>query len=103
MRPDQHSAGVHSVADSVLETIGSCLRQGCVICIEHTPVMGARFTPWRKWGQECCYSGDDHKLVTELDRCLAAHPDHHIRLNIEDFSFHSRFSLVVHSPLAAAA
>ena len=81
-----------------LGQIGECLRRGCVICIEHTPLMAPRFTPWQPWGKRCCYSGDVHEICTQIDRCRDAHVDHHIRLNIEDYSFRSRFSLVVHSP-----
>lgn len=91
-----------SFADRALGQIGRCLRQGCVICIEHTPVMVPRFTPWQVWGKRCCYNGDSQTIYTEIDRCRDAHADHHIRLNIEDYSFRSRFSVVVHSPPAEA-
>jgi ribulose-bisphosphate carboxylase small chain len=53
------------------------------------------------WGQRYCYSGDVHGIYNEIDRCRTTHTDHHIRLNIEDYSFRSRFSFVVHSPAAA--
>lgn len=81
-----------------LGQIGRCLRQGCVICIEHAPAMAPRFTPWQVWGQPRCYNGDEQAIYSEIGRCREAQPDHHIRLNIEDFSCHSRFSFVVHNP-----
>jgi len=89
-----------STAARAIGQIGKCLRQGCVICIEHTPMMAPRFTPWEVWGKRCCYNGDTQTVYTEIDRCRSAHADHHIRLNIEDYSFRSRFSVVVHSPAA---
>lgn len=85
-----------------LGQIGHCLRQGCVICIEHTPLMAPRFSPWQTWGQPSCYNGDEHRIHNEIDRCREAHGDHFIRLNIEDFSCHSRFSFVVHNPQPGA-
>lgn len=89
-----------SAADRALGQIGKCLRQGCVICIEHTPVMAPRFSPWQVWGQPSCYNGDAQRIYGEIDRCRDAHADHHIRLNIEDYSCRSRFSFVVHNPTA---
>jgi ribulose-bisphosphate carboxylase small chain len=65
--------------------------------------MAPRFAPWEVWGKPSCYSGDENQIYLELDNCLKAHHDHHIRLNIEDISCRSRFSLVVHSPSAAGA
>lgn len=90
-----------SLADRALSMIGRCLRQGCVICIEHSPVMAPRFSPWKIWGKPCCYNGDVQQIYSEIDRCRTTHGDHHIRLNIEDYGFHSRFSFVVHNPAAA--
>jgi ribulose bisphosphate carboxylase small subunit len=101
MRADQRNAGTESVTNRVLGQIGHCLRRGCVICIEHTPAMAPRFTPWKVWGRPCCYDGEVQKVYTEIDRCRATHADHHIRLNIHDYSCYSRFSLMVHSPAAA--
>ncbi|HYQ70757.1 MAG TPA: ribulose bisphosphate carboxylase small subunit, partial [Gammaproteobacteria bacterium] len=59
-----------------------------------------RFTPWEVWGLRYCYNGDVQGIYDEIDRCRTTHSDHHIRLNIEDYSSYSRFSLVVHSPAA---
>jgi ribulose-bisphosphate carboxylase small chain len=53
------------------------------------------------WGRRYCYNGDVQGIYTEIDRCRTTHADHHIRLNIEDYSCYSRFSFVVHSPAAA--
>ncbi|MCB1727312.1 MAG: ribulose bisphosphate carboxylase small subunit [Gammaproteobacteria bacterium] len=94
--------GCDSAAERALGQIGRCLRRGCVICIEHTPLMAPRFTPWQPWGKRCCYNGDTREIYTEINRCRDAHADHHIRLNIEDYDFRSRFSLVVHSPSVEA-
>lgn len=102
MQTDKQNTGSRSLADRVLGQIGNCLRQGCVICIEHTPRMAPRFTPWKLWGQRCCFNGDERQIYNEIDRCRATHADHHIRLNIEDFSCHSRFSFVVYSPSASS-
>ena len=82
--------------DPVLGKIGHCLRQGCVICIEHTPVVSPRYTPWQVWGKPSCYNGNPDIIYGEIDRCRDAHSDHHIRLNVEDYSCRSRFSFVVH-------
>ncbi|MCB1774012.1 MAG: ribulose bisphosphate carboxylase small subunit [Gammaproteobacteria bacterium] len=83
-----------------LGKIGQCLRKGCFICIEHTSSMAPRFSPWQVWGQAQCFDGDTDQIVTEISLCREAHVDHHIRLNINDYSCHSRFSAVVHSPAA---
>ncbi|MFM1891604.1 MAG: hypothetical protein RLZ44_681 [Pseudomonadota bacterium] len=90
-----------ALGERALGQIGKCLRQGCVICIEHTPVMAPRFTPWQIWGQSCCYNGDTQQIYTEIDRCRDSHADHHIRLSIEDYSFRSRFTVMVHNPSPA--
>ena len=101
MKPDDHNADSGSLAERVLKQIAYCLRQGCVICIEHTPTIRPRWFPWEIWGKFCCYNGNVQQIYGEIDRCRAAHSDHHIRLNIEDYSFRSRFSFVVYSPAAA--
>ncbi len=94
------SAAEHDVSnrDRVLSQIGHCLRKGCVICIEHTEQLAPRYTKWEVWGTPRCYGGDPHRLFSDLDRCCEEHADHHVRLQIEDYSFHSRFSFVVHQP-----
>jgi ribulose-bisphosphate carboxylase small chain len=84
--------------DRVLWQIGHCLRKGCVICIQHADQMSPRYTKWQIWGTPRCYGGDPKRLYDDIDRCREEHADHHIRLEIEDFSFHSRFSFVVHQP-----
>lgn len=99
MQVDQaESSAQESPEDRALGQIGRCLRQGCVICIEHTPNMAPRFTPWQLWGQRCCYNGDDSVIRTEIANCRQAHADHHIRLNVEDYGFHSRFTVTVYNP-----
>jgi ribulose-bisphosphate carboxylase small chain len=99
MRSDERNAE-RTPAQRAPGQIGQCLRRGCVICIEHTPTIAPRFTPWELWGRPCCYDGNEQGIYTEIDRCRTVHADHHIRLNIEDYSCSSRFSLVVHSPSA---
>lgn len=103
MQAIQRKAGTEhqSPADRALGQIGNCLRQGCVICIEHAPMMAPRFTPWQVWGRPSCYNGDTQQIYNEIDSCRGTHTDHHIRLNIEDYSCHSRFSFVVHNPVAS--
>jgi len=101
MKSEQGKAGTQSRTDRILGQIGHCLRRGCVICIEHTPTIAPRFTPWEVWGRPSCYNGDVQGIYQELDRCRTTHVDHHIRLNIEDHYCYSRFSFVVHSPAAA--
>ncbi|MCP5142949.1 MAG: ribulose bisphosphate carboxylase small subunit [Chromatiales bacterium] len=86
----------HCLTDGVV-------RQGCVIRIEHTSTMAPRYSPWQTWGTPVCFNGDSQQIHDQLAACEAAHGDHHIRLSIEDYSCHSRFSFVVHKPLAAAA
>ena len=98
MEPDDHNTDPQSLAERLLPKIAYCLRRGCVICIEHTPFMTPRWSPWITWGEPCCYNGDVQQVYGEIDRCRESHADHHIRLNIEDHSSHSRFSFVVHSP-----
>lgn len=82
----------------VLTQIEHCLRQGCVLCIEHSELMGPRFSPWEIWGTPACYNGDVGQVVQEIENCRTRHHDHFIRLNIEDYSCHARFSFVVHAP-----
>lgn len=94
----QQAQAGESMPDRALGQIGKCLRMGCVICIEHTAKMSSRFTPWQVWGQPSCYNGDQQHIHSEIDRCRSQHADHHIRLNIEDYSCHSRFSFAVHRP-----
>lgn len=94
---------LHSESSRVFAQIEHCLRQGCVLRIEHTSFVGPRFSPWELWGKPACYNGDSQQIHAQIEACRAAHGDHHIRLSIEDFSCHSRFSFVVHKPLAAAA
>lgn len=101
MQANEPNADFHSLADRVLGQIAYCLRQGCVICIEHTPKIGPFWSPWEVWGKPCCYNGNIQQIYSEIDRCRETHTDHHIRLNIEDHSCRSRFSFVVHSPAAA--
>lgn len=81
----------------------SVVRQGCVIRVEHTPRMAPRFSPWQAWAKPVCFNGDSRQIHEQLGACEAAHGDHHIRLLIEDYSCRSRFSFVVHKPLALAA
>lgn len=88
--------------DRVLWQIGHCLRKNCVICLEHARQLSPRFTKWEPWGTPRCYSGDPQQLRDDIARCCEEHADHHIRLQIEDYQFHSRFSFVVHSPTHAA-
>jgi ribulose-bisphosphate carboxylase small chain len=102
IEPDHRNLDALSLTDRVLAQIAHCLRQGCVICIEHTPKVTPHWSPWMLWGEPCCYNGNTRQIYREIDRCRAAHADHHIRLNIEDHSCHSRFSFVVHSPPAPA-
>jgi len=83
--------------------LGECIRKGCFVCIEHTPRVRPGYTRWELWGQPSCYNGDAMALEREIETCKAAHADHHIRLNVEDFGFHSRMSLFVHRPEVAAA
>lgn len=82
----------------VLDQIAHCVRMGCVIRIEHTPVVGPRFSPWEIWGTPACYNGDIEQVYNELEQCCEQHPNHFVRLNIEDYSCNSRFSFVVHEP-----
>jgi len=101
MQPNQRNADSLSLASRVVAQIAYCLRQGCVICIEHTPVMAPRWSPWKVWGKPCCYNGEIQQIYGEIGRCRETHADHYIRLNIEDYSCRSRFSFVVHSPSPA--
>jgi ribulose-bisphosphate carboxylase small chain len=87
-----------SRADRVLKQVAICLRKGCVIVIEHTPMIMTQWSSWKIWGKPCCYNGNVQQIFNEIDRCRETHENHHIRLNIEDFSCQSRFSLVVHNP-----
>ena len=84
--------------DRVLRQIGHCLRNGCVICIQHAEQLAPRYTKWEVWGIPRCYGGDPQRLYDDIDRCRQEYAEHHIRLDIEDHSFHSRFSFVVHQP-----
>jgi ribulose-bisphosphate carboxylase small chain len=103
MRPSRDVAETSAEAkrEQVLHQIGHCLRQGCVICIQHARELSPHYTKWEVWGTPRCYSGDPQRLYGEIDRCRVEHADHHIRLDIEDYSCHSRFSFVVHRPQPA--
>lgn len=96
---EDHYADDHSTPAHILAQIEKCLRKGCVVRIEYTPRLAPRFSPWKLWGTSSMYNGDIDQLMKEVDQCLAQHQDHFIRLSIEDFSCHSRFSFVMHSPL----
>jgi len=87
--------------DRVLSQIGHCLRKGCVICIQHAEQVSPRYTKWRVWGMPRCYGGDPQRLYDDIDRCREEYAEHHIRLEIEDHYFHSRFSFAVHNPQTA--
>jgi len=78
-----------------------CIRKGCFICIEHAPAVRPRYTSWEIWGRPQCYSGDAPALDREIEDCKSVYPEHHVRLNIEDVSFHSRMNLFVHRPPVA--
>ena len=91
-----------SPAARVLTQIEYCLRQKCVICIEHTPCFSPSWSSWRIWGKPDYYNGNANHLYSEIDHCRVEHADHYIRLNIEDPSCHCRFSFVVHSPSTSA-
>lgn len=93
-----HQASQTNRSRRILEQISQCLHRGCVICIEHALMVGPRYTRWQQWGDACCYNGDQDKLYNDIDSCRQAHADHHIRLSIDDFSSHSRFSVFVHRP-----
>lgn len=82
----------------VLWQIGHCLRMGCVICIQHAEQISPRYTQWQVWGMPRCYGGDPQRLYDDIERCREEFGGHLIRLDIEDHSFHSRFSFVVHQP-----
>ncbi len=102
MDPTDRNNESQTLAERALGLITYCLRKGCVICIEHTPRMAPRYSPWRVWEKPCCFNGDVQQIYSEIDRCRATHADHHVRLSIEDYSFRSRFFFVVHSPPAVA-
>jgi len=83
--------------------LGECIRKGCFVCIEHAPAVRPGYTRWQLWGQPSCYNGDAIALDREIETCKTVHPDHYIRMSVEDFGFHSRMSLFVHRPDVAAA
>lgn len=97
---DAAHAAVDDERERVLSQISHCLRQGCVICLEHAERITPRFTRWQVWGTPRCYGGDPQRLFDDIDRCREACADRFIRLQIEDHAFHSRFSFVVHQPPA---
>ena len=100
MKPsgDAARSGAGDNRDRVLGQIGHCLRQGCVICLQHSEQPQPRYTRWKVWGTPRCYGGDPQRLFDDIERCRQEHADRYIRLEIEDYSFHSRFSFVVHQP-----
>ncbi len=100
MRPTADATRMtgNDTRDHVLWQIGQCLRKGCVICIQHAEQVSPRYTKWQLWGIPRCYGGDPQRLYNDIDHCREEHSAHYIRLDIEDLSFHSRFSFVVHEP-----
>ena len=85
--------------DPMLRQIALCLRKGCVICIQHAEQIRPRYTKWQVWGAPRCYGGNPQRLYDDIDRCREAHAECFIRLEIEDHTYHSRFTFVVHQPL----
>lgn len=98
LSPDIANTNQDAERQRVMHQIGHCLRMGCVICIQHAQQLSPRFTKWEVWGTPACYNGDLQQLYGDIDRCRECHADHHIRLDIEDHSCHSRFSFLVHRP-----
>ncbi|MBF0255628.1 MAG: ribulose bisphosphate carboxylase small subunit [Gammaproteobacteria bacterium] len=96
--PFAAGASAFRIAPQLVQQISHCLHSGCVISIQHSPIMAPRFTPWQLWGAPSYYSGNIGRVLDELENCHRQRPQDHIRLDIEDFNCHSRFSLVVYSP-----
>ena len=84
--------------EKVLDKIEHCLHKGCVVRIEHAPRTAPRFTPWLVWGTPGMYNGDLDQVLAEIGNCHRNNPRHYVRITIEDYSFKSRFSFVIHSP-----
>ncbi len=96
---DQVSAtGCSPEETSMLQHLDYCLQQGCFICIEHADMVHPRQISWVRWEQPSRYRGDLNAIYDAIESCRSAHADHHIRLSIEDITWHSRLSLVVYRP-----
>jgi len=83
---------------AVLNKLEHCLRKGCFFCIEHIA-----HGNWTRWAKPSCYNGDLGEICNEIERCREHHSDKAIRLNIEDFTFRSRFTVMVQYPAANEA
>lgn len=83
-----------------LSQLEHCLRKGCFFCIEHTPQGHVRHGRWTLWDKPSCYDGDLGAISSAIAQCREQNADRLIRLNIEDFSFRSRFTVMVHDPAA---
>lgn len=82
----------------MLAHLDHCLQQGCLICIEHADTVRPRHACWERWDEPSRYCGDLDALYGSIERCRRTHADHHIRLNIEDITWHSKLSLIVYRP-----
>lgn len=78
--------------------LAACLRQGCVLCIEHAAATAPRYTRWQYWGAPCMYQGDLQDVIEGIDACRQTHPDHYVRLSVEHDLGRTRMSFLVHRP-----
>jgi len=83
---------------AILDRLSHCIQKGCFVCIEHASSVQPRLTFWERWGKTRCFNGDISDLYASIEACKHVHADHHIRLNVENITWRSRLSLVVHRP-----
>jgi len=93
------AASATSLPD-VLSQLEHCLRKGCFFCLEHAQHNHYTHGRWTLWSKPSCYNGNLSEIHSEIERCRERNKDKLIRLKIEDFSFRSRFTVMVHNPAA---
>ena len=95
----QSHPSMSSAAEAaILDRISNCIQRGCFVCIEHAEAVKPHLTRWKAWRKPSCFEGDLGALYDSLEDCRRAHQDHHIRLSVENLSWRSRLSVVVHRP-----
>jgi ribulose bisphosphate carboxylase small subunit len=94
---------IESTHRELAKQLAHCLRQGCVLCIEHAAQAQPRYTRWETWGSPRCFGGSLDELLADIAACRRSLRDRHIRLKIEDPFGRSRMVFALQRPVADPA
>ena len=84
-------------AESIRAQIQYIVDKGWNPAIEHTEPENARSNYWYMWKLPLFGETDVDVILSELDKCKAAHPDNHIRLlGFDNFAQSAGASMVIH-------